>query len=48
MDGGNDLVEALQKLYRENLSHPIPHKLLVFFHYSHPTFFERKEALESS
>lgn len=47
MNGGSDLIEALQKLYRENLSHPLPHKLLVFFHYSHPTFFERKEALES-
>ncbi len=35
-----------KKLYRENLSHPLPHPYLVFFHYSHPTFFDRKKALE--
>jgi len=40
------LISALQKLYRENLSHPLPHPYLVFFHYSHPTFFDRKKALE--
>ena len=48
MSNGRELISALQKLYRENLSHPLPHKLLVFFHYSHPTFFERKEALEKN
>jgi STE24 endopeptidase len=47
MNGGNELVEALRQLYRENLSHPSPHWLLVFFHYSHPTFFDRKNALDS-
>lgn len=47
MGGGKELVEALQQLYRENLSHPSPHWLLVFFHYSHPTFFDRKNALEA-
>ena len=46
MEGGRALIAALQKLYRENLSHPLPHEFLVFFHYSHPTFFERKRALE--
>ena len=46
MKGPSELISALQKLYRENLSHPLPHQFLVFFHYSHPTFFERKEALE--
>ena len=46
MSGNRELISALQKLYRENLSHPLPHKLLVFFHYSHPTFFERKNSLE--
>jgi hypothetical protein len=24
----------------------LPHPYLVFFHYSHPTFFDRKKALE--
>ena len=46
MKGPSELISAIQKLYRENLSHPLPHQFLVFFHYSHPTFFERKEALE--
>jgi STE24 endopeptidase len=46
MDTPAFLISALQKLYRENLSHPLPHPYLVFFHYSHPTFFDRKKALE--
>ena len=46
MKSGRELISALQKLYRENLSHPLPHEFLVFFHYSFLTFFERKEALE--
>ena len=46
MNTPSHLISALQKLYRENLSHPLPHPYLVFFHYSHPTFFDRKKALE--
>ena len=46
MNNASSLISALQKLYRENLSHPLPHPYLVFFHYSHPTFFDRKKALE--
>lgn len=47
MDGGRSLINALTKLYQENLSHPIPHSLIVFFHYSHPPFFERIRALSN-
>ena len=45
MKEGDSLVNALTKLYRENLSHPLPHSLLVFFHYSHPTYYDRVNAL---
>jgi STE24 endopeptidase len=47
IDGGGALVNALTKLYQENLSHPIPHSLIVFFHYSHPPYFERIRALSN-
>lgn len=40
------LVSALRKLYVENLSHPLPHRLLAGFHYSHPTLLEREKAME--
>ena len=45
MKEGDSLVNALTKLYRENLSHPLPHPLLVFFHYSHPTYYDRVDTL---
>ena len=47
MNDGIPLQQALAKLYRENLSHPMPHALLVFFHYSHPTYFDRVKALQN-
>ena len=47
MNDGIALQRALAKLYRENLSHPMPHALLVFFHYSHPTYFDRVKALQN-
>ena len=47
MGGWGALVNALTKLYRENLSHPMPHSLIVFFHYSHPPYFERIRALSN-
>jgi STE24 endopeptidase len=43
--GFEPLVSALRKLYVENLSHPLPHPLLVKFHYSHPTLLEREVAM---
>ena len=39
------LISALRKLYVENLNHPIPHRIMASFHYSHPTLPEREKAL---
>lgn len=39
------LIAALEKLHTENLSNLTPHPLFSAFHYSHPTLFERVEAL---
>jgi len=41
------LVHALRKLYKENLTYPLPHKWISAFHYSHPTILERENALTS-
>ncbi len=42
---GRTLMNALKKLSVNNLSNLTPHKLYVFFNYSHPTFLQREEAL---
>jgi len=42
---GNDLINALRKLSVNNLSNLTPHKLYVFFNYSHPTLLQREKAL---
>ncbi len=42
---GQSLVDALKKLYLENLSNLNPHPFYSFFYYSHPTFFEREKKL---
>ena len=40
--GGNcKLSNALLKMYKKNLSHPLPHPWFSFFHHSHPNLFER-------
>jgi len=43
---GTALASALKKLSVNNLSNLTPHKLYVFFHYSHPTLLERLQALK--
>jgi len=43
---GKQLINALIKLSRNNLSNLTPHPLYVFFHYSHPTLLQRKKAIE--
>ena len=43
---GNELIKALIKLSRNNLSNLTPHPADVFFHYSHPTLLQRKAAIE--
>lgn len=40
------LADALKKLSVKNLSNMMPHKVYVFFHYSHPTLLQRLEKLE--
>lgn len=39
------LSTALKKLSHDHLSHPMPHPLTVWLHYSHPPVAERLEAL---
>lgn len=41
------LIEALRKLYKENLTHPLPHPWIANFHFSHPSIIERERALRS-
>mgnify|MGYP001966932005 CR=1 FL=1 len=45
MGGPLPLINALRKLYVENLSHPFPHPWIANFHNSHPTILEREESL---
>ena len=41
-----DLVQALKKLSKNNLSNLTPHPVYVFFHYSHPPLLKRIRALK--
>ncbi len=43
-----DLISALVKLSKDNLSNPYPHPLYVAFHYSHPPVLERIRALRDA
>lgn len=38
---GNELISGLKKLSSTSLSNLTPHPLYVFFHYSHPTIYQR-------
>jgi STE24 endopeptidase len=38
---GNQLISGLKKLSATSLSNLMPHHLYVFFHYSHPTLYQR-------
>ena len=38
---GNELISGLKKLSSTSLSNLMPHPLYVFFHYSHPTLYQR-------
>jgi len=42
----DDLINGLKKLSRNNLSNLNPHPLYTFFYYSHPTLFQRINALK--
>lgn len=41
-----DLINALKRLSVNNLSNLTPHKLYVFFNYSHPTLLQRESAMK--
>jgi STE24 endopeptidase len=45
---GEDLISALKKLSRKNLSNLTPHPAYVFFHYSHPTLLQRIRRIRKS
>ena len=45
MDRASPLINALRKLYNENLGNLIPHPIYSAFYYSHPTLVERESAL---
>lgn len=42
----DDLIQALKKLSKNNLSNLTPHPAYVFFHYSHPPLLQRIRALK--
>jgi len=44
--GGGPLIEGLKKLSLDHLTHPNPHPLTVWLHYSHPPIGQRLAALE--
>ena len=39
--GAEDLISALKKLSVNHLSNLTPHPAYVFFHYSHPSLYQR-------
>jgi STE24 endopeptidase len=41
----HDMISALKKLSKDNLSNLTPHPFYVFLNYSHPTVFERIKAI---
>jgi STE24 endopeptidase len=43
---GKNLAKALKKFSIEHLSNLTPHKLYVFFHYTHPPTIDRIQRLE--
>jgi STE24 endopeptidase len=45
VQGAGDLISALVKLSKDNLSNPYPHPLYMAFHYSHPPALDRIRAL---
>lgn len=45
---GQALVSALKKLSANSLGNPTPHKVFVWFHYSHPPLLQRIKALAKS
>jgi len=46
MQSPNELISALKKLSKDNLSNLTPHPFFVFLNYSHPTVFDRIKAIK--
>lgn len=47
MQSRNELISALKKLSRDNLSNLTPHPFYVFLNYSHPTVLQRIRAMNN-
>lgn len=45
---GQSLIDSLKKLSVDSLTHFTPHKLYVFFHYSHPPLLKRIQAIRQN
>jgi len=45
---GNELISGLKKLSSTSLSNLMPHPTYVFFHYSHPTLYQRIVNIQNS
>jgi STE24 endopeptidase len=43
-----DMISALKKLSKDNLSHLTPHPFYVFMNYSHPPVIERIKAIRTT
>jgi STE24 endopeptidase len=48
VDSSRSLLSALRKLSTENLSYPLPHRLVSIFYHSHPSLPQRDINLNSS
>jgi len=48
LNKADELISALTKLPKDNLSFPIADHLYSMFHHSHPTFLERVRALATT
>ena len=48
LNKSDELMSALTKLHKDNLSFPIADRLYSMFHHSHPTFLERVRALAAT
>lgn len=46
LEKSSPLIGALHKLHKENLSNPTPHPWYSAFYYSHPTLYEREQAMK--
>ena len=48
LNKSDELISALTKLHKDNLSFPIADHLYSMFHHSHPTFLERVRVLATT